>query len=947
VTTVRAPIRSKKERNSALPTHAGVRGMLRRHPRVVGFFVACVLGLAPSLSPAGQPQSLANPATVSEGGDGQQLCTQTVSNPAGITVAKVEIGGLDYCLITFTRHDPDGTDWIVPAGLSQVAVLVVGGGGGGGGVGSRYNWSGGGGAGGSVKEVLTHPVTAEATATIIVGAGGSGGTDSVDNTGIPQAGAPSLFTLNSSSLEASGGGRGGHAYQVNNSVNDASAPTNGGGGGAQAVGLTFTGAAGDGTRFRGGNGFGADVGSEANQAAGGGAGAGALGVTATSGTSGKGGAGIQSDITGTFFGGGGGGGKNFSGTAGAGGTGGGGAGGQGSGKDLVGGDGSPGEAGTGGGGGGGGRYANVDNPGGGKGGQGGSGVVVVRFGAGIPPEFESPTATADGYTVQISNFDAAFSWVGSSTNGGTVTISATGLVTVTGVSANTSSTATITSTRTGFVTRSATVSETSLEALTPSTYTVTFNSNGGSAISNASFTSGGSVTAPATPTRTGFTFAGWATTLNDAASAVSFPYTPGVENDITLHALWTANPPGGGSGSGGSGSSGNSSSQTFTPSPSPGAAPPRAFPTVTPRIPIPPPASAPAPIPSGSADDLDDEPLGTVGGRPANITTIQGPGGGLSMNVGRVQLGFQPGPTPNPAPQQSASGLSVSAGQSAQFSGGGLLPGSRVQIWLPGLAGASPRELGQIPVQNDGTFRANLVFDARNTATPVPIGRHLLQVVSIDDEGNQTVVNMAVTISQGDPAPEPDQSVGALPQLTPGQTFATSAGQPETMLVTVRPDNKDVLFTSGSWTFRVEVPDSSGTVNDLEDKSPVTLIRGQTVFVSGEGFQPDTRVDVWLFSDPVLLGSVTVSSNGTVNGGIVLDSNVVIPGQHTLQLQGVATDGFIKAANVGVLVADDVVSQSALSSSPSLWPLALGVLSLLALLWLIILGVRLRRSRTD
>ena len=87
---------------------------------------------------------------------------------------------------------------------------------------------------------------------------------------------------------------------------------------------------------------------------------------------------------------------------------------------------------------------------------------------GLTPTFGTPTATADGFTVQISNYDALYTWAGTATASGSVSISNTGLVTVTGVAPSTSSTATITSSRAGYSNRSATVSETSTTGvLTP------------------------------------------------------------------------------------------------------------------------------------------------------------------------------------------------------------------------------------------------------------------------------------------------------------------------------------------------------------------------------------------------------------------------------------------------------------------------------------------------
>ncbi|MCY2940153.1 MAG: hypothetical protein NTV50_00615 [Planctomycetota bacterium] len=86
---------------------------------------------------------------------------------------------------------------------------------------------------------------------------------------------------------------------------------------------------------------------------------------------------------------------------------------------------------------------------------------ITPLGAANKPTFGAPTATADGFTVQIANYDGAFTYAGTATASGTVAISSTGLVTVTGVVANTSSTATITTTRANFVSGSAPVTETS------------------------------------------------------------------------------------------------------------------------------------------------------------------------------------------------------------------------------------------------------------------------------------------------------------------------------------------------------------------------------------------------------------------------------------------------------------------------------------------------------
>lgn len=89
-------------------------------------------------------------------------------------------------------------------------------------------------------------------------------------------------------------------------------------------------------------------------------------------------------------------------------------------------------------------------------------ISATSLNAALTPTFGTPTRTADGYTVQISNYNSAYTWAGTATASGVVAISGTGLVTVTGVAADTSSTATITTTRTGYVGGTADVTAKSL-----------------------------------------------------------------------------------------------------------------------------------------------------------------------------------------------------------------------------------------------------------------------------------------------------------------------------------------------------------------------------------------------------------------------------------------------------------------------------------------------------
>jgi hypothetical protein len=243
-----------------------------------------------------------------------------------------------------------------------VDYLVVGGGGGGYNVGTgAETYGGGGGGAGGLRSTVTATggggaletplsITAGASYTVTVGAGGASST----------SGSPSVF----GSIVALGGGTG-------SSGNNVKGPTGGSGGGESAGNNPIGSSYGDGTAgqgFRGGSQssnyfiYGVYLGG-----GGGGGGAGSVGGDAPSGgqTGGNGGSGVAVSIIGSSVTYGGGGGGGYSGS---GGSGGGGAGGYDS-------NGAPGTANLGGGGGG----ASAVGGGNFLGGAGGSGIVIIRY----------------------------------------------------------------------------------------------------------------------------------------------------------------------------------------------------------------------------------------------------------------------------------------------------------------------------------------------------------------------------------------------------------------------------------------------------------------------------------------------------------------------------------------------------------------------------------------
>lgn len=288
----------------------------------------------------------------------------------------------------------------------------------------------------------------------------------------------------------------------------------------------------------------------------------------------------------------------------------------------------------------------------------------------------------------------------------------------------------------------------------------------------------------------------------------------------------------------------------------------------------------------------------------------------------------------------------VKNGSEARFAGTGLQPGATVQVFIP-LTSDDARELAQLTVGPDGTFAGDAPFSADPLADPLPIGQRLVQLVSVDAEGNQVVVDMAVTIEQPDPAPAINREEGVVPTVEPGNAVVMSAGKPTEATITGVEDQKLVVVEGDGWDMAINLSAPDAVVEQTESGARLTLIRNESAQVSGTGFLAGTRADVWLFSEPTLLGTVTIDDNGEFTGEVDIDPDLIPTGEHTLQLQGVGQDGYVKAASLGVVVDDaavQTVAQTAESPVMVAWWIVAAVIVFVLLLIVLLVARRRRYS---
>jgi hypothetical protein len=280
-----------------------------------------------------------------------------------------------------------------------------------------------------------------------------------------------------------------------------------------------------------------------------------------------------------------------------------------------------------------------------------------------------------------------------------------------------------------------------------------------------------------------------------------------------------------------------------------------------------------------------------VGGKPVAVTSSVEGSQKATFEVGSVTLGL------GVAADEGAIGSNLGAptpdvkrGGSVALDMTGLRPETSLRVFFP-FGNGSFAELPSFSVGEDGSVSGDLSLDTPGSQRPLPIGAFSLQFVGQDEDDNEIVVDVPIEVRQPDPAPEVNRFSGDRPALSVNELVAFNGGAPENMVSEASADG--VSITGADW--QMAVGDGDPGTEGLN------FTPGEANTVAGEGFMPGTRVDIWLFSTPTLAGSLEVNDEGEFSSEFVVD---VATGNHTLQIQGVGADGFIRAANLGVTVVE-------------------------------------------
>jgi len=165
-----------------------------------------------------------------------------------------------------------------------------------------------------------------------------------------------------------------------------------------------------------------------------------------------------------------------------------------------------------------------------------------------------------------------------------------------------------------------------------------------------------------------------------------------------------------------------------------------------------------------------------------------------------------------------------------------------------------------------------------------------------DEAGNANLASMALTLEYNTvPRVPVVDATGTQTLVSGGDGLVIDAAGTATPIPVVE-DNGTAALSDGETKMEI-------TLNERVklNQGRVEAPPRETVSVSGSGFQPDTDVEVWVFSEPILLGAAVVDESGNFSATLDLPASLPV-GNHTVQAEGTTIRGTAKALAVGLTI---------------------------------------------
>jgi uncharacterized repeat protein (TIGR02543 family) len=201
-------------------------------------------------------------------------------------------------------------------------------------------------------------------------------------------------------------------------------------------------------------------------------------------------------------------------------------------------------------------------------------------------------------------------------------------------------------------------------------------------------------------------------------------------------------------------------------------------------------------------------------------------------------------------------------------------------------------------------------------------------VVAVNAIGASVASPSTVAISLSSPAAQSPSEALRQPPALPGPSSATGAalvgGVPQEVLTETDQGPGGVIsgvsLTGPGWSIQIKSPRSDGSqTTGKPTESLLAVTQGASMDFKTIGMRPNSEVEIWLFSEPVLVGAYQTNSRGALSEKIPIPSSVK-QGRHTLAIRSSAADGaeLVATIRVKMLAAKKVKHVLAFSTSSSI-----------------------------
>lgn len=185
--------------------------------------------------------------------------------------------------------------------------------------------------------------------------------------------------------------------------------------------------------------------------------------------------------------------------------------------------------------------------------------------------------------------------------------------------------------------------------------------------------------------------------------------------------------------------------------------------------------------------------------------------------------------------------------------------------------------------------------DATSTATQSDVPRTSVTTAPASRTATTTSIPATTTTTT-------TTAVPAAPSADPGEASVVVDGV--TVDATVTRSNNQLVIEAGSLSATISGRTADGVPASLDSEGNIRLEEGDSLVLEANGFNPDSALEVWLFSTPTKLGAVSVSSFGSTSGVFALPSGVDA-GKHRVVLSGINSDESEAVFAVGIVVGGD------------------------------------------